>query len=323
MKNRRILLAILALIIAVLVLIFLIRPWESGNRGPGSVALRDVEDVDRIVLVDPYTTTELTKKEGKWYLFGTETVNPVSIENLLIAASRLEISSITENEDFTDSVKSSADLTEVTFYKGDRSLLTYSLRAYSGRYLLHPAGSAWSYYVDLPGYPGLELDRVFSATPDHYREHLLIDLRPSEISNIRIELASGDAFRFTQDLNGDIHCAAANEQTHLPDGKLNELAVRLLFSYFTSIRFEQMAGISADSLLSPAAQEWKLATISVGSFSGEHHSLQVFSYHEEPGAEPHLFKALVLYDNEKDAMFINYIYLDVLMRGISHYFGEK
>jgi len=323
MKNRPILLVILSLVIAVLILILITRPWESGERGAKSVALREVEDVDRIVLADPYTTTELTKKEGEWYLFGTETVNPVSMENLLIAASRLEISSITENEIFTDSAESRADVTEVTFYKGERALLSYSLRAYSGKYLLHPAGSARSYYVDLPGYPGLELDRVFSATPDHYREHLLIDLRPSEISNIRIELASGDAFQFTQDLNGDIHCEAASEQTRLPDGKLNELAVRLLFSYFTSIRFDQMAGISADSLLSPATQEWKLATITVESFSGEHHSLQVFSYHEEPGAEPHLFKALVLYDNEHEAMFIKYIYLDVLMRGISHYFGEK
>jgi hypothetical protein len=323
MKNRRILLAILSLIIVVLALILLVRPWEPGERGARSVALRDVEDVDRIVLADPYTTTELTKGEGEWYLFGTETVNPVSVENLLIAAGRLEISSITENGVLADTAKSRADVTEVTFYKGERVLLTYSLRAYSGRSLLHPAGSARSYYVDLPGYPGLDLDRVFSATPDHYREHLLIDLRPSEISNIRIQLASGAAFRFTQDLNGDIHCESAGEQTLLPDGKLNELAVRLLFSYFTSIRFEQLAGISADSLSSPEAQEWKLATITVESFSGEHHTLQVFSYHEEPGAEPHLFKAVVLYDNEKDAMFVNYIYLDVLMRGISHYFGEK
>jgi len=322
MKNRRILLATLSLIIVVLALILLLRPWETGNRGERSVVLRDVEDVDRIVLADPYNTTELTRVEGKWYLFGKETVNPVSIENLLIAASRLEISSITENEVFADTAESRADVTEVTYYKGERVLLTYSLKAYSGRYLLSPAGSARSYYVDLPGYPGLELDRVFSATPGHYREHLLIDLRPSEISHIRIELTSGDAFRFTQDLNGDIHCEAASEQTHLPDGNLNELTVRLLFSYFNSIRFEQMAGISADSLLSPEAQEWKLATITVESFSGEHHALRVFSYHEEPGAEPDLFKAVVLYDNEQDAMFINYIYLDVLMRGISHYFGE-
>lgn len=323
MKYRRILLAILSLIIAVLVLFFLIRPWEPGKRVAGSVALRDVEDVDRIVLVDPYNTTELTKGEDEWYLFGTESVNPVSVENLLIAASRLEVSSITESVVFADTAESQADVTEVTYYKGEKVLLTYGLKTYSGRYLLHPAGSASSYYVDLPGYPGLELDRVFSATPDHYREHLLIDLRPSEISSIGIELASGDAFQFTQDMNGDIQCEVANEHTHLPDGEPNELAVRLLFSYFTSIRYERMAGISADSLLGPAAQEWKLATITVESFSGEDHSLQVFSYHAEPGTEPDMFRALVLYDNEQDAMVINYIYLDVLMRGISHYFGEK
>jgi hypothetical protein len=103
----------------------------------------------------------------------------------------------------------------------------------------------------------------------------------------------------------------------------NELGMKLLFSYFTSIRFEQRAGIPADSLIGAAAIERKLASVRVTSFSGEQHSMQVFSFHETPGSKPHLFRALVLYNDEQDALFVNYIYLDVLMRGLSHYFGEK
>ena len=66
-----------------------------------------------------------------------------------------------------------------------------------------------------------------------------------------------------------------------------------------------------------------LATIVVTSLASEQHSLKVFSYRAYPGDEAHLFRALVLYNEEQDALIVNYIYLDVLMRGLSHYFGEK
>jgi hypothetical protein len=212
---------------------------------------------------------------------------------------------------------------ELSFFRGDHVMLTYGLKHVSGRYLLIPPGSERSYFVSLPGYPDLDLDRIFSANPDHYRDHLLIDLRPSEISAIEVELPTGEAFRFIQDSEGQIHVAPANESTQLPEGKPNELSMKLLFSYFTAIRFEQRTELTADSLSAVPAYNRKLASIVVDSFSGEHHSLQVFPFYEKPGSEPHLFKALVFFDDEEEALIINYIYLDVLMRGLSHYFGEK
>lgn len=323
MKNRRPILAIFILIPALLLLILVTNPWNLRERENSSVVLRNMEDVDRIVLVDSYNSTELTRGDGSWYLFGTEPVSPVTVDNLLIAASRLEVSSIVDNEAYGGSDEPQGDSREVTFFKGDKVLLTYGLRVVSGRYLVNPPNSETAYYVALPGYPGLDIDRVFSATPDHYREHLLIDLRPSEISAIEIDLASGEAFRFTQDQKGNIRCDPVNENTCLPDGAPNELAMKLLFSYFTSVRYEQSAGIPADSLSGAIDDGRKMATIGVESFSGECHSLQVFSYHEMPGSEPHLFRALVLFNDEQDAMIVNFIYLDVLMRGLSHYFGEK
>jgi hypothetical protein len=66
-----------------------------------------------------------------------------------------------------------------------------------------------------------------------------------------------------------------------------------------------------------------MATIELESTQGEHHTLQVFPYHVSPGSDPHLFKAMVLYNQEREALVVNYIYLDVLMRGLSHYIGEK
>lgn len=310
-------------ILAALVLILLIGPWDLLKGNSGQIALKNMEEVDRIVLVDPYNNAELNLRNGTWYLFGSEEVSPLSVQNLLFAASRLEVASITDLELFQSPGDLEEDIRDISFYRGDRVRLGFRLITANGRYLVNPTGSEKAFYVSLPGYPDLDLDRVFSATPDHYREHLLIDLKPSDISSISIELASGEAFQFKQDAEGQIICMPANESTRIPDTALNELAMKLLFSYFTSIRFEQRAGISADSLEGGEVPVQKMATVQLTSFSGEHHSMQVFPFHEFPGSEPHLFKALVLYNDEQDALFINYIYLDVLMRGVSHYFGEK
>jgi hypothetical protein len=303
-------------------ILLVLRPGRQ-EQGRRSVVLRKMEDVDRIVLADAYNTTELSRMDGSWYLFGTEPVNPGSVENLLIAASRLEISSIVDGQPEADPDATAGTSREITFFNGGRVLLAYTFIKESGRYMVHPHGSATVLYVSLPGYPGLDLDRVFSAVPDHYLDHLLIDLLPSEISTIEIELASGEAFQFVQDREGRIQCYPANENTHLPDDPPNDLSMKLLFSYFTSIRFDRLTGISADSLAGTGNEIQKMAVIRVESFNGEHHALQVFPYREEPGSEPDSFRALVIYNDEQDAMIMNYLFLDVLMRGLPHYFGER
>ena len=323
MQMRRSLRFILIIIPLVLLIILLVGPWKPWERNKTGVVLNHAEDVDRIVLLDSYNTSELRRIDENWYLFGTEQVSPVAVENLLIAASRMEVSSIVDIESLTESGDSPEDIRELTFFKGDKALLSYGLKAVSGKYALIPHGSPKAYYVALPGYPGLDLDRVFSATPDHYREHLLIDLRPSDISTIEIELASGEAFRFTQDKEGKIRCDPLNENTILPEEEPNELALKLLFSYFTSIRYELRTDIPADSLNAPGASHRPMAGIGVESFGGEQHYLKVFSYREDQNSQADLFRALVLYNDEREALLLNYIYLDVLMRGLSHYFGEK
>jgi hypothetical protein len=323
MQNRRPTLILFIVITAVLLLVILADPLKLQERDSRSVALKNMEEVDRIVLVDSYHTTELNRGDGAWYLFGSEPVSPVAVENLLIAASRLEVSSILTFEESEESIDAQEGFKEISFFKGDKLSLSYGLKSVSHRYLLHPTASEKAYFVALPGYPDLDLDRVFSATPDHYREHLLIDLRPSDISSIEIELSSGEAFRFSQDQDAKIECNLLNDSTFLPESAPNELAMKLLFSYFTSIRYERHAGIPADSLLVADSISAMMAHVGVTSFDGLHHSLQVFPYHDTRGSKPDLFKALVLYNDEQDALFVNYIYLDVLMRGLSHYFGEK
>lgn len=321
--HKRRFIPILIVLLAALLLILLSGPLKLLEGSGRGIVLQKAEVVDRIVLADSFHTSELIRTQGSWKLFGTEEVSTVTVENLLYAASRLEVVSITEPEVFGQDNGSADEIRDLSFFRGDRMLLTYRLTKHAGRYLIHPPGSDRVYYVSLPGYPDLDLTRVFSAAPDHYREHLLVDLPPSDIAHISIELASGEAFEFKQDQEGNISCRVSNEQTRMPPGEPNELAIKLLFSYFTPIRFEERTNIKADSLLADRELHGWMATIGLESYGGEQHNLQVFPYKDLADADPHLFKALVLFDNEQEALIINYIYLDVLMRGLSHYIGEK
>ena len=120
MKSRPTILAIVAVVLTLLLLVLLFNPWKRQERENRSVALGNVEDVDRIVLVDPYNSVELIRSEDNWYLFGTEPVNPATVENLLIAASRLEVSSIVEGEKEKTFEESPGESRELTFFKGDK-----------------------------------------------------------------------------------------------------------------------------------------------------------------------------------------------------------
>jgi hypothetical protein len=297
-------------------------PWTTMGRENRKVSLGDISSVDRIVLVDAYDSTELVRMDAKWLLFGEEECNQTAVENLLFAASRLQISSVLSSGAWEEAAAEAGPARKISWYKGRSELLSYVFYSASGKYMLSPPNSDKAYYVSVSGYPELDLDRVFSSASNHYREHLLIDLLPKEISDIRIQLP-GESFRFLQDSAGNISLETPGENDQSREVESLDLAVRLLFSYFTSIRYEKKSGISADSLIASGKGSMPMATLQVASFSGEDHRLRVYPFFESPGEEAHLFKALVIYNQEPEALLINYIYLDVLMRGLSHYVGEK
>lgn len=305
-------------LLGILLVVFTNPLGMLGNKS-GNIALKSSDQVDRIVVADALDSTVLVRQNGDWLIDGEEVAGKIPVENLLIAAGRLEVSSIVASDPEQDKSPGRA----IRFFKGDKILLSYTLHVREKRYLITPSGSGNSYFVKVSGYPGLNLEKVFSSAANHYREHLLIDLLPSEISMIKTELQGGDSYRFVQNPEGDITAYVSGNPDPVPAGELNEMAVRLLFSYFSSIVYEDRSGMLVQDLLKADVGNPLLARVHVESFEGEKHTLQVFPYVENPGGEAHMFKALVLHNNEPEALIVNYIYLDVLMRKWSHFVGDK
>ncbi|MCK4746642.1 MAG: hypothetical protein KAT15_06395 [Bacteroidales bacterium] len=301
------------IVLSVMLLVFT-DPWSILRQEGRQITLQDPAKIDRIVLSGYFDSTLLVRKGNAWYLPGEEMVNPVTVENLLYAAERLQINSIDlDVRQWNDGM-----LKSVMFYNGEKPMLRFEMKSRGDQLLVRPLGVDRIFSVSLPGYAGLDLDRVFSSSANHYREHLLIDLLPSDILHIEVERKGQQPFRFTMEETGEISCMLPRCDSTLPHEILDDLSIRLLFSYFTSIRYEEKAGTTPGT--SSPDEPW-LARLYVESRQGEKHSLRVYSLPDDSGSGTHMFRALVIHNDDPGALVVNYIYLDVLMRDLSHYFA--
>jgi len=319
MRYRRHIGIITSLLLLAAILLLFADPWSTLRRESRRIVLREGERIDRIVLADRYDTTLLVRRDTAWLIAGEETASRVAVENLLFAAERLQISSVYSGSGDRDGEVCRS----VRFCNGERTVLQYDIAARGDHLLLRPGGGGQLYLVSLPGYAGLDLDRVFSSAADHYREHLLIDLLPSDILCVEVERRGERPFRFTMDEQGDVGCTLGDPDSTLSPGLLDDLPIRLLFSYFTSIRYEEKAGSASAAMAAGMDQGRWLARLCVESRQGEKHTLQIFSLPAGNGEGADMFRALVVHNNDPDALVVKYIYLDVLMRSLSHYFAEE
>jgi hypothetical protein len=309
--------AVSVLLIGTILLVFA-DPRGSIRKDSRRILLGDPGSVDEILLYDAYDTTRLFRQGDNWLIRGGEKANPVAVDNLLYAAEKIRVGSV-----LTDPLQWKGGTTrQVHFLHGGRELLHYEVMPRENMFLVRANRSGRVFSVSLPGYAELDLDRVFSSHTNHYREHMLIDLLPSEIRSIEVDRKGEEAFRFTMDDRGEILCRLPRTDSIIPADRLDDLSIRLLFSYFTAIRFEdRVPETSAGEETGRTDPGRWLATLTVESRRGERHTMRVYSMPAGDGRGADMFMALVMHNDDPGALLVKFIYLDVLMRGLAAYFA--
>lgn len=309
----------LSLLVIVVILLLIIDPWGALRKESRQIVIQDPSKIDQVQIAGLADTVWLSRVEAGWQLSGGEDANPVAVENLLFAAERLQIDAV-----HTGAEQWSRDgLRKVSFMRGKTTLLQYETTSRDGRFMLRLCGSEKAFTVSLPGYAELDLSRVFSDLENHYMEHLLIDWFPSEIRHIGVEKRGQDAYRFSKNEFDVISCEIPQYDSLISMDLLDEESVRQLFTYFTSIRYDERVEVMPFDLAGEEGKDRWLASLNVELNGGEKHSLQIYSLPGDEGEMNHMFRALVIYDKSSGALVINYIYLDVLMRSLSAYFGDN
>ena len=305
-------------IISVLVFLF-VNPWGSTKKKDRQIILTEVAKVDQVLISGSRGNVELIRSGEDWLLPGGERASQVSVENLLFAAGRLQVDAV--RNDLSDWDKEA--VRQVSYLSSEKIVLEYEALSRDGGFLLRPSGSERAYAVSLPAYPDLKLEQVFSDSANHYRDHLLINLLPKEIRQIEVEKKGSPPFRFSRNDADSIRCELPRSDSLVPMEVLDEESVRMLFTYFTSIRFEAKARDMDYRLSEEEMDERWLASLYVESVEGQKHRMEVYSLPGEEGELAHMFRALVIHNMSPEPLLINYIYLDVLMRGLPAYFGDN
>ncbi|MDX2432697.1 MAG: hypothetical protein QNK35_17295 [Bacteroides sp.] len=319
LKSRRYSGVALILLFITLAILLLVRPWDSTPKQSREILLADGAKISQVRISGPTGTVTLSRSDGTWTLQDGERANPLAVENLLFAAERFQVDAIQSN---TSDWEKKA-LKEVSFLSKNKLVRQYQILSTDGYFLLRPSGSEKMMAVSLPGYPELDLDQVFSDSDNHYREHVFIDLLPKEILKIEVEKKGSPAFMFSRDEADEISCVLPLSDSLVPRELLNEEAVRMLFTYFTAIRYEYKAGSLQDVPGEEEMSERWMASLYVESVEGEIHQMQVYSLPGENGMQEDMFRAVIIHNKSPEALVVKYIYLDVLMRDLPAYFGDN
>jgi len=295
--------------------ILLIDQGNTLKRDKRSIVLENPGKVNRIVLKNQYDSTFLFKSGSSWYLPTAEPAGRTAVENVLFAAGHLSLRSVLSAE----SISSEWERVSVLFMRDERELLKYNLYFNDGRHILHLPGSDNFYLVSIPGYETIPLEKVFSPVTNHYHEKHLVGLLPGEISLLEVYIPAGSHFMIRQDSTGTYECHDLEAGRRIPADSVNDHTIRLLLSYFAGIRYEKVYDEMNAAALRADLGDRMMAKLVVMPFQGEQYTLEVYPLPAGPEGDPDMFRALVIYNDRPDVLIVNYIYLDVLMRGLEHY----
>lgn len=294
------------------ILILLLKPWTSTGAGFESILPKNLDGTTSIRIASTRDTM-LFENAGDGYRFGNEKLNQEAVENLLIASTRLSLKSIIPREDLS----SMNSVGEISFFRNRKLIGEFEFASVEHGFIVFRDGSENVFGVELIGYGSHPLGKIFSTNPDHYREHLLIDLLPDEISSVQIFPISGKPFRAEQDSARNIRVwELPGERDVTAD--VSEEKIRLLFSYFNAIRYNEIAGIGDN-----ANNQWPEAAISelaVLDINNNRFALEIYEWIHSGERTPDLFRALVRFNGRDDYLSVDYFYLDLLMRGLENYY---
>ncbi len=286
-------------------------PWTTTGSELNDILLPKDEAVSNIRVISGYDTLGFVHKDTAWYFEGEE-LNRVAVENLLFASARLRMTGVMP----VSAIIEEGELTEFIFQRKRKMLANFYFGTTGHGDAIFQPGAEIGYGVEMPGFEDLPLEKVFSANRDYYRKHLLVSLLPSEVRSVTVIPHSGISFHAEQDSLNNIEVFDLTGMRDLMD-RINERKVRMLFSYFNAIRYDEI--VTGDDIEPGTIPETPYATVEVTSFDDRKWKFEVYQWIKTGSEEPDIFESLVIVNNTLPYRSVNYYYLDLLMRGLESY----
>ncbi len=311
MRTRLVIPVIVLLLLAAVVLLLLTDPWSTTGQDFQTLFPRKTEEVQHILVIDEYDSLEFIRNDTTWFM-GEEELNSEAVDNLLYATELLRLTAILPHcndvmqEGFTEFIMSGSRRVLGHFYFG-KTINGYAVCA---------PGTDRAFGVEMAGYEEYFLEKIFSGNRDHYRQHLVLNLLPSEIRSVAVYPHHGTPFRAEQDMDYHISVTELEGMRQMTE-HVDERKIRMLFSFFNAIRYN---GVIPEENIEPGMMgAYPYATVEVTEFDGTVHSIIVYQW-TKPGEDaPDIFEAIVVFSKMPGYRSMNFYYLDLLMRGLEEY----
>ena len=214
MKNNKVLIAILVILIAIAGYYFVNNKSGTIAHQEGiksDFAIEDTASIDKIFISNPEgTQVTLLKKENEWWVEGKHKARPESMNVLMNTFKKIAIKSPVSKSAFNNVVKSLATrAVKVEIYQGEDtpSKIYYvgeATQNHQGTYMLLESDgekSTQPFVMHIPGFYGYLTTR-FYANPMQWRDAAVFKYLPSEIKTIQVTYYEKPEESFTIQKNG-------------------------------------------------------------------------------------------------------------------------
>ena len=297
---------------ALLLLYFLIfspRGFLSG--GNTAIQITDTASVNRIEIFGKDTVLLERAEGGYWMLSDNYKVNPVSISNFLYSFMKMQVKGISYKAD--SSVKASV---KIRIYSGRKK---HFFRFYpaDGNNLIHREGSGKIFSVEISGHTETDLSQVFSDDPDHWKDRMIMDFLPDEISVIEVRHPANPGNDFMIRMENKVPVMYESDgSTRIPPGMLDPEKMNMFTSYFINIFY--------DKTLKNSDSEWQSAAeipshiITVTPVTGNAVKMAVYPLQKEGSTD--IFRAGIRMNDQQELLVARYIAIDLILRKKSDFF---
>lgn len=245
-KSTIILLAILIALAGASIYIYKTKGKTSTiDKDASNFKFKDTASIDKLFLADKDGKQVLVeKKSGKWILNGTYHVRPDVIELLLYTIASVEVKSPVSKNGVISAIKlMAAKSTKIEIYSKGKKVKQYyvghTTQDHTGTFMLLTNLETEENYPEpfithIPGFEGFLSTRYITNELD-WRDRLLINYRPPQIKEIKLDLHEIADLSFVIDL---FSMQRFGLKTKKGNVQFDEDKMKQYIAYFQNVNFE-------------------------------------------------------------------------------------
>lgn len=328
MKDNKTYLIIIGVLLVITFSVILLPPpfWVKDTE----FAIKDTDEVTKIVLDDKNRTLTLEKKDFEWRVNNKYPARTNAIQFFLETLSRIKIKSPVSEEKFQEDIaENEITIVNVQIFRKAKLLRKYTVFKVNtnpyGNYVRMRRNSK-PFIANIPGYSG-NVGVFFITHESFWQPFTVFHYYTNEIASVKVEHISnpGLSFLIIQEAQGQYELYSLPDRKKIPN--FDSVAVARYLTYFANIQFDtriqDINPVKKDSIFCSEPRYF----ISLTDKQGKETSVKIFPIlAENKETQSGMSKVYDLnrvyaqINERKDIVVFKYMVIDPILKDISYFF---